>query len=231
MARPEDVFNREALEGLTSENVLPRALAGAQQRFEAAEQNLATHGPLPDTSGQPVPGTHPAGPPPLVKHTPPAAPGDIPPGEPHLPVIADSPPPVVTDPGHPEFTLDNPLHYMTPELQALSEQHLTGSGETVLGPFKPPRGGLSYIDLAKLHKASYFDLGDAWYSFTPTEQLAANQHVLDVAIANRDKITLSVPFYRIVPNTYTAAEIRYLEAHGYQRVGDNALLPPINEER
>ncbi|OIN81859.1 TNT domain-containing protein [Mycobacterium malmoense] len=89
-------FNREALEGLTSENVLPRALAGAQQRFEAAEQNLTTHGPLPDTSGQPVPGTHP-GPPPLVEHTPPAAPGDIPPGEPHLPVIADSPPPLVPD--------------------------------------------------------------------------------------------------------------------------------------
>jgi hypothetical protein len=79
----------------------------------------------------------------------------------------------------------------------MSEQHLTGSGETVLGPFKPPLGGPSYIDLAQQHKANYFDLGDAWYSFTPTEQLAANQHVLDIAIANHDRITLSVPFYRI----------------------------------
>ena len=70
------LFSREALEGLTSENVLPRALAGAEQRFEAAEQNLTPHGPPPGTSGQPVPGTHP-GPPPVVEHTPPAAPGDV----------------------------------------------------------------------------------------------------------------------------------------------------------
>jgi hypothetical protein len=120
---------------------------------------------------------------------------------------------------------------MSPELRAMSEQHLTGSGETVLGPFKPPLGGPSYIDLAQQHKANYFDLGDAWYSFTPTEQLAANQHVLDIAIANHDRITLSVPFYRVDPNSYTAAEIRYLEAHGYQRVGDNALTSPIEGAR
>lgn len=41
-------------------------------------------------------------------------------------------PPPEVDPGHPEFTLDNPLDHMGDELLALSEQHLTGSGETVL---------------------------------------------------------------------------------------------------
>lgn len=154
------------------------------------------------------------------------------PAGPHVAVAPDSPPPpVVIDPGHPQFNLDNPLNYMTPELRALSEQHLTGSGETVLGPFRPTGGGLSYIDVARQHGASYFDLGQAWNSFTPTEQLAANQHILDVAIANGDKVTLSVPFYRVPPNTFTAAELQYLEAHGYRRVGDNTLIPPLKGAR
>jgi hypothetical protein len=116
---------------------------------------------------------------------------------------------------------------MSDQLLALSEQHLTGSGETVLGPFKPGGGGPSYIEVAQQHGASYFDIGDAWKSATPTEQLAANQHVLDMAIANGDKVTLSVPFGKIDPNSFTGAELRYLESHGYQRVGDNTLIPPI----
>ncbi|MDV3265905.1 hypothetical protein [Mycobacterium avium] len=81
---------------------------------------------------------------------------------------------------HPEFNLYNPLNYMPPELRALSEQHLTGSGETVLGPFKNPSGGPSYIELAQQRGASYFDIGDAWNASTPVERLAANQHVLEV---------------------------------------------------
>lgn len=224
------LFSRQALEGVTSENVLSRAVTGAEQRFEVAEQNLASHGPPPGTSGRPVPGTHP-GPPPVVEHTPPATPGgEAPIGHPtleqHVPVVPDSPPSVVIDPGHPEFTLDNPLDYMTPELRALSEQHLTGSGETVLGPFKPADGGLSYIEVAQREGASYFDIGDAWNSVSPTEQLAANQHVLDVAIANRDTVRLSVPFDEIRPTTFTAAEIRYLEAHGYRQADDFTFIPP-----
>jgi hypothetical protein len=141
--------------------------------------------------------------------------------------VPDSPPPVLPGPGHPEFNLDNPLDYMTPELRALSEQHLTGSGETVLGPFKPPGGGPSWAQFAHDRGASYFDIGDAWNSFTPTEQLAANQHVLDIAISNRDKITLSVPFDMIDPDSYTAAEIRYLELHGYRQVNDTTWAPPV----
>ena len=220
------LFSREALEGLTSDNVLPRAVAGAQQRFEAAEQNLTPHGPPPGVSGEPVTGSHP-GPPPVVESHPPA-PADVPPapGEHHVPVVADSPPPVVIDPGHPEFNLDNPLSYMSPELRGLSEQHLTGSGETVLGPFRPPGGGPSYIAVADDRKASYFDLGDAWNSFTPTEQLAANQHVLDIAIANRDTIKLSISIDMVVEDTYTAAELRYLQAHGYEVVDGCTLVPP-----
>nr|WP_308011506.1 hypothetical protein [Mycobacterium intracellulare] len=225
------LFSREMLEGVTADNVFPRALAGAEERVQAAEQNLASHTPLP---GEPVPGTHPLEPPP-VEHAPPAPHGDIPaehaPAGPHVGALPDSPAPVVIDPAHPEFHLDNPLNYMTPELRAMAEAHLTGSGETVLGPFRPPGGGPSYIQVAEDRGASYFSLGDAWDSFTPTEQLAANQHVLDVAISNQDKITLSVPFHRVPPNSFTAAELRYLEAHGYRRIGENTLLPPSEGAR
>lgn len=101
---------------------------------------------------------------------------------------------------------------------------LTGSGETVLGPFQPTVGP-SYIDVARAHGASYFDIGqEAWNVATETERLAANQHVLDIAIANRDRITLSVPFRMIRQDSYTGAEVRYLESHGYVRNG-NTLIP------
>ncbi|WAC90950.1 NAD(+)--arginine ADP-ribosyltransferase Mav [Mycobacterium sp. Aquia_213] len=159
---------------------------------------------------------------------PPHGPGD---GTPHQPHdgppgdLADNPPPIDAQPGRPEFTLDNPLDHMSQQLLVLSEQHLTGSGETVLGPFKPVGGGLSYIDFAELRGASYFDIGDAWNAATPIERLAANQHVLDIAIARGDTVTLSVPFGKIDPNSFTGAEIRYLESHGYHRAGDNKLIP------
>jgi hypothetical protein len=213
------------LEGLTSENIMARAMSAAEVRAAIAQADPLRSGP-PGAGGVPIAGTHPI-PPPLVEHTPPAGPGggvlaDHPPAV----GVPDSPPPVVAGAGHPEFNLDHPLNYLPPELRALSEQHLTRSGETVLGPFNPPGGGPSYVDLAKQHGASYFDIGDAWNSFTPTQQLAANQHVLDIAIANRDKITLSVSFGKVAPESFTAAEIRYLEAHGYQRVGSNIMTPP-----
>jgi hypothetical protein len=232
------LFSREALEGLTSENVLPRALSGAEIRAAIAEADLPPHG-APGIGGEPVPGSHP-GLPPAVEHTPPAAPGDVPvehaPAGPHVPVehapagppvpVAPDGSPVVIDPSHPAFNLDNPLNYMPPELRVLSEQHLTGSGETVLGPFKNPTGGASYIDLAHQRGASYFDIGDAWKASTPVQQFAANQHVLDIAIANRDTIKLSVSIDRVLDNTYTAAELRYLTAHGYEVIDGYTLVPP-----
>jgi hypothetical protein len=108
----------------------------------------------------------------------------------------------------------------------MSEQFITGSGETVLGPFNPPGGGPSYIAVAEERGASYFSLGDRWDEFSPIEQLAANQHVLDVAIANGDVITFSVDLEKIREGSYTEAELRYLEEHGYRRSGDRTLLPP-----
>lgn len=115
---------------------------------------------------------------------------------------------------------------MSPQLRAMSEQFLTDSGETVLGPFRPDGGGPSYIEVAEQREASYFSLGDRWNEFDPIEQLAANQHVLDVAIANRDVVTFSVDFGKIVDGSYTEAELRYLVEHGYTRSGDRTLLPP-----
>jgi hypothetical protein len=96
----------------------------------------------------------------------------------------------------------------------------------VLGPFNPPGGGPSYIAVAEDRGASYFSLGDRWEEFSPIEQLAANQHVLDVAIANGDVITFSVDLEKIREGSYTEAELRYLEEHGYRRSGDRTLLPP-----
>jgi hypothetical protein len=121
--------------------------------------------------------------------------------------------------------LENPLDYMPPELRALSEQHLTESGETVLGPFNNPLGGPSYVDLARERVASYFDIGDAWNSFTQTQQSAANQHVLDIAIANGDTIKLSIPVDMVPDGSYTAAELRYLQSHGYTVVDGYTLIP------
>ncbi|OMC27563.1 hypothetical protein A5739_17485 [Mycobacterium colombiense] len=104
------LFTREMLEGVTADNVFPRALAGAEEHFQAAERNLTSHGPVPGTSGEPVPGTHPLEPPP-VEHTPPA---DVPvehaPAGPHGPVLPDSPPPLPPDqPPPPPLASDHPL--------------------------------------------------------------------------------------------------------------------------
>ncbi|KKC05549.1 TNT domain-containing protein [Mycobacterium nebraskense] len=95
------LFNREALEGLTGDNVLARAMSAAEMRAAMAGADLPPHGsPLPDVSGQPVPGTQP-GPLPVVEHTPPPGGGEIPPEHvpagPHVPVVPDSPPPVPAD--------------------------------------------------------------------------------------------------------------------------------------
>jgi hypothetical protein len=65
----------------------------------------------------------------------------------------------------------------------------------------------------------------------PTEQLAANQHVLDMAIANGDTVTLSVPFDMVDANTFTAAEIRYPELHGYHQVNDTTWVPRAGKIR
>jgi len=214
------LFAREALEagggtatGLTADNVLSRAVTQAEIRAHAAADDLAAHHP-----GLHTPVTTEEHLPPAITHE-----HSLPETGPHVPNS------LLPEPAAPwpAFTLDNPLDHMSPQLRTLSEQHLTGSGETVLGPFSPVDGGASYIDVARRQGASYFDIGtDAWNTATQTERLAANQHVLDIAIKNNDTITLSVPFRDVEGSTYTAAEIRYLEAHGYRRTGENTLIPP-----
>jgi Hydrolase N-terminal helical domain len=60
------LFSREALAGLTSDNVLPRALSGAEVRAAIAEADLPPRSIPRGAGGQPVPGVHP-GPPPVVE--------------------------------------------------------------------------------------------------------------------------------------------------------------------
>jgi len=101
------LFSREMLEGLSADNVFPRALAGAEEHFQAAERNLASHTPLP---GEPVPGTHPLEPP-AVEHTPPASHGDVPaehaPAGPHVPALPDTHAPALAPP--PPLPEEHPL--------------------------------------------------------------------------------------------------------------------------
>jgi Tuberculosis necrotizing toxin len=102
------LFSREALQGLSADNVLPRALSAAEARAAIAEADLPPRGSLPEVSGQPVPGAH-AGPPPVVESHPPAASG-VPevPGEQHVPVAPASPPPGAPPPSLPP---DHPLFH------------------------------------------------------------------------------------------------------------------------
>lgn len=102
------LFSREALEGVTADNVFPRALAGAEEHFQAAERNLASHSP--PAGGEPVAGTHPLEPPP-VEHAPPAdAPVEHAPAGPHVPALPDSPRPLPPDhPPPPPLASDHPL--------------------------------------------------------------------------------------------------------------------------
>ncbi len=125
----------------------------------------------------------------------------------------------------PVFDLADPLEHMSDDLVNLTEAHLTGSGESVIGPFRPDGGGPTYVDVADQRGASYFDLGDAWNDYAPREQLAANQHFLDVAIDNGDTVRLSVSRDVIVPGSYTAAEVDYLLRNGYTWLDGSTLAP------
>jgi hypothetical protein len=101
------LFSREMLEGLTADNVFPRALAGAEEHLQAAERNLAPHAPLP---GEPVPGTHRLEPPPVEHTPPPDVPVEHAPGGPHVPALPDIPPPLPPDhPPPPPLAADHPL--------------------------------------------------------------------------------------------------------------------------
>jgi hypothetical protein len=84
----------------------------------------------------------------------------------------------------------------------------------------------SYIAVAERAGASYFDLGEAWDRLTPLQRTAANQHFLDVIIGRRERVQLSVDPWRIEPDSFTAAEVRYLRKHGYVWADERTLAPP-----
>ncbi|MEB3980851.1 TNT domain-containing protein [Mycobacterium sp. 663a-19] len=109
------LFSREALmTGLTSDNVLPRALSAAEARAAIAQADLPPR-TLPGAGGEPLPGAHP-GPSPVVEHTPPGGQGggiaEHAPGE-HLPVpdVPHTPPPVVDQSPPPPLPSDHPLFH------------------------------------------------------------------------------------------------------------------------
>lgn len=135
------LFTREAMEGLTGDNVLARATAAAEERAAAAGADLTPHGsPTPGVSGEPVPGaTHP-GPAPVVEHTPhPPGGGELPPetgpAAPHVPVAPDGP----------RF----PVPADAPAPPPLPSEHELFHGYHPIEPgpeFTGPDGSLSYPD-------------------------------------------------------------------------------------
>lgn len=114
----------------------------------------------------------------------------------------------------------NAAEGLSPEIDALSEAHVTDSGTTVLGRF------LVYIAKAQSLGASYFDIGDAWNSLSPAEQTAANNHFLDVIAGRGDRVLLSVPKGEVPTTGPLADEIAYLtDEKGYVWVNQWSLRP------
>ena len=112
---------------------------------------------------------------------------------------------------------------LSPKVKRLAEQHLTGSGKTVLGSFAGPK---NYIAKAKERGASYFDIGDEWNRLTPAQRTAANDHFLDRISAARDQVLLSTPKTRIEPGTALAHEVQYLvKQKNYRWVNQWSLKP------
>ena len=111
---------------------------------------------------------------------------------------------------------------LSDDVVRLSDSHLTGSGETVLGHYAD-----DYVGLAQSRGASYFDIGDAYNGLTGPQQWAANQRVLDAAIANGDRITMATSRLNIRPGSPLAQEIEYLTgpAGRYRWVDDTTLVP------
>ncbi len=88
---------------------------------------------------------------------------------------------------------------------------------TMVGPVLLP--------LAEQRGASYFDIGGAWEGLSVAQRWAANQRVLDAAIANGDRITLATARSNIRFPSALADEIRYLRSNGYTWVDDATLVP------
>jgi hypothetical protein len=107
------------------------------------------------------------------------------------------------------------------DLARLAEQHITDTGDTVLGRFP------GYITKALSKGASYFDIGSEWDRLLAegVDPWDLNQHFLDTRIAAGDRMLLSVPKNDVLPGTYLAREIGYLVDNGYRWVNQWALKP------
>ncbi|OWU65929.1 MAG: hypothetical protein CBB60_002170 [Armatimonadetes bacterium Cent15-Ar3] len=112
---------------------------------------------------------------------------------------------------------------LAPEIRALSEANITGSGRTVLGHYP------GYIEKAQRTGASYFDIGDAWNTLTPAQRTSANMHFLDEVAGAGDQIYLSLPKTKIRSGSALADEIQYLTGEkGYQWINQWSLRPGGN---
>jgi hypothetical protein len=103
----------------------------------------------------------------------------------------------------------------------LALQHVTNSGETVLGAYP------GYIEAAKSSGASYFDIGESqWNALVARgeDPWALNQAFLDNRIAAGDRIVLSTDRGDVEFGTYLARELQYLESRGYRWADDRTLV-------
>jgi hypothetical protein len=103
--------------------------------------------------------------------------------------------------------------------RSLSEAHLSGSGETVLGHYAD-----DYIGVAQKRGASYFDIGGAWDPLSSAQRTAANNHFLDKVIQAGDRITFATPKANIRVPSALADEVAYLRAHGYDWVSPTQMV-------
>ena len=112
---------------------------------------------------------------------------------------------------------------LTTDQMSLAEQHVTNSGDTVLGRYP------GYITKATSRGASYFDIGSEWDNMAAqgADPWPLNQYFLDTRIAAGDRVLLSVPKNEILPGTYLQAEVDYLTApdNGYRWLNQWALRP------
>ena len=106
------------------------------------------------------------------------------------------------------------------DIRRLSTQHLTDSGDTVLGH-------AGYVDKAKAKGASYFEIDTkVWDSLNEAQQKAANRYFLDTIADRGDRILLSVEKSKIRKDSWLKREVDYLtQERGYVWVNQWTLRP------
>jgi hypothetical protein len=123
-------------------------------------------------------------------------------------------------PGIEYLAAANEVEVLSKELTELSEAKITGSGDTVIGPY----GG--YIDKAESRGASHFDIGSRWGDVGDEIGWKMNTHFLDVIGRAGDRVLLSVQKQLIDPLGFTAREVQYLQdSWGYVWKNQWSLRP------